>query len=340
MKKGIQELLWMILVGILMPMCLICSAIGLSKPAEGTVETRPCQLQTIVTDPLTTELPDPPMIPEEVNVEIAVILGEDIVFMNLEEYVLCVVLGEVPATFDMEALKAQAVVARTYTLKAVLENTRHNGAVCTKSGCCQAYQSPDAYLNRGGTEEGLSRVKQAVVDTEGEVLHYNGELITATYFSCSGGYTEDAVAVWGYDVPYLQAVESPGEEGTAAYEKQVIYSLDEFEKLLAVRLMGSPKDWFGAVKYTDGGGVATMQIGGVTYRGTTLRKLLNLRSTNFTIHVREDLIIISTKGYGHRVGMSQYGAEAMAMNGATYKDILTHYYTGAKLAQFDPEQLR
>lgn len=338
MKKSIKELLWMIVVGIFVPMCLIGSAISLIKPAQGTGETRPTQPPILQTLPADTVPENTTVILPEEPFEIPVILNGDTVYMDLEEYVLCVVLGEVPATFDLEALKAQAVVARTYSLKAVLESTRHKGAVCTKSGCCQAYQTPEDYMSRGGTDEGLSRVSEAVLETQGQVLYYDGELITATYFSCSGGYTEDAVAVWGYDVPYLQAVESPGEENAAAYKKEVIYSAEEFEKLLAVRLPGAPKDWFGKVKYTQGGGVASIEIGGVIYRGTTIRKLLKLRSTIFSIRVDGDRIILSTIGYGHRVGMSQYGAEAMALDGANYDEILAHYYKGTKLGLFDGDR--
>ncbi len=255
--------------------------------------------------------------------------------MELEEYIVGVVLGEMPANFELDALKAQAVVARTYTLKTCMKRSRHDGAVCTKSSCCQAYRDPQSYVENGGSEKSLLRVRQAVEETCGQVLTYGGELIDATYFSCSGGSTEDAAAVWGYDVPYLQAVDSPGEEDASVYARQVTFTASEFQEKLAVRLSGAPKTWFGKVIYTDGGGVATMEIGGVVYRGTTIRSLLKLRSTNFTVQVTGEHITIYTKGYGHWVGMSQYGADAMAVAGSSYLQILSHYYQGTTLTVMD-----
>ena len=173
-----------------------------------------------------------------------------------------------------------------------------------------------------------------MADTAGLVLTYNGSLIDATYFSCSGGRTEDAAAVWGADVPYLQAVDSPGEEGAAAYESEVYFTKSEFARLLGRELAGSPTQWLGKVSYTDGGGVATMVIGGVTYTGKELRSLLGLKSTAFTMTADASGITVVTKGNGHRVGMSQYGAEAMAVLGSSYEEILAHYYQGTVIDKF------
>lgn len=256
--------------------------------------------------------------------------GEQTVQMPLESYVLGVVLAEVPASFDPETLKAQAVAARTYGLQ-VCESGRHNGAICTNYGCCQAYRSEEAYMLQGGNPDDLEKIRAAVMDTQYQVLTYEGALICATYFSCSGGSTEDAVAVWGSDVAYLQAVESPGEEFASVYSGHYVFTEEEFEAALCFDLSGSPSEWFGQVCYTRGGGVDTIYIDGIDYRGTTLRALLGLRSTAFTITVRDEMIHIVTRGYGHRVGMSQYGAEAMALNGADYQQILLHYYQGTTL---------
>ena len=131
--------------------------------------------------------------------------------MELNEYLTGVVLGEMPISFELEAQKAQAVVARTYTMRAWYRGGRHDGAaVCTDSTCCQSYISPVDYMSAGGTQSGVDRIYAAVEATGLEVLTYQGELIEATYFSCSGGSTEDAVAVWGTDYPYLRSVDSPG----------------------------------------------------------------------------------------------------------------------------------
>jgi stage II sporulation protein D len=259
-----------------------------------------------------------------------------VTYMALEEYVLGVVLAEMPASFETEALKAQAVAARTYTLRVLTTGGRHSGgSICAEPSCCQAYISVADYLSEKGGESGLQKVTGAVLDTVGLVLRYGGKLIDATYFSCSGGRTEDALAVWGTDVPYLQAVDSPGEEGASVFQKERFFTKDEFARLLGRELQGSPQQWLGRVTYTDGAGVATMVVGGVTYTGKELRSLLCLNSTAFQMKATQDGITVSTKGYGHRVGMSQYGAEAMAVAGHTYSEILAHYYQGTVIDKYE-----
>lgn len=255
--------------------------------------------------------------------------------MELEVYLVGVLLGEMPMDFHIEALKAQAVVARTYTLKRSTAGQKHaSGGVCTEPSCCQAYRSVESYLAGGGTQEGADKAAMAVEETAGQVLTYNGMLIEATYFSCSGGRTEDALAVWGTDIPYLQAVDSPGEENAAHYTDSVSFSAKTFANLLGISPQGAPASWFGAVTYTDGGGVDTMQIGGTVFKGTELRQKLDLRSTAFSVTVIGDTVYVYTRGFGHRVGMSQYGAEAMAVTGKSYDSILAHYYPQTSLVPY------
>lgn len=252
--------------------------------------------------------------------------------MALEDYVLCVVLAEMPVDFEVEALKAQAVVARTYTCRK-LEDPKHNTAdVCTDPSCCQAYMEPGDFLDAGGTEESVQKVNDAVMSTAGEVILYQGELIEATYFSCSGGKTEDAAAVWGSDVPYLQSVSSPGEEKASHYTDTVRFSATEFCDRLGVKLSGNPGAWIENITYTEGGGVDTIVFQGNTFSGTELRQKLGLRSTALVITAAGNTVTVTTKGFGHRVGMSQYGADAMAVQGSTYEEILMHYYTGTSLS--------
>lgn len=254
--------------------------------------------------------------------------------MDLETYLTGVVLAEMPAEFEPEALKAQAVAARTYTVKAGVTGGKHgDGSVCGESSCCQAYITEESYLSRGGNREDLEKIQRAVRQTGGEVLTYDGELIEATYFSCSGGSTEDAAAVWGTDFPYLQSVSSPGEEGAAYYRDTVTFTPAEFQSALGRTLEGQPSDWFGLTAYTEGGGVSAMNICGESYSGTRLRSLLGLRSAAFTVEATDTEIRITTKGYGHRVGMSQYGADAMAVTGSSYARILSHYYPGTVLTR-------
>lgn len=257
---------------------------------------------------------------------------------DLDVYLTGVVLAEMPASFEEEALKAQSVAARTYTRRAWETGGKHgDGSVCTESVCCQAYLTEEAYLAKGGTQEAIEKIRSAVYATAGVVLTYEGELIEATYFSCSGGSTEDAVAVWGKDYPYLQSVGSPGEEKAEYFTDTVSFSVKEFQEKTGIALQGAPESWFGPVTYTEGGGVAAMTIGSQEYAGTYLRSALGLRSTAFSIEeVQDTSITITTRGYGHRVGMSQYGADAMALSGSTYEEILSHYYPGTVLTQLQP----
>lgn len=295
-------------------------------PTTAFPQTQPSQISTV---PPTTQH-------QERGIYIPVITAQgETVMMELEDYLEGVVLAEMPAYFEIEALKAQAVAARTFTLNIVENKLKHNGAVCLKSSCCQAYVTEEAYCAKGGTQEGVEKIRSAVTQTCGEVLLYNGKLIQATYFSCSGGSTEDAADVWGGDVPYLQSVESPGEEGATPYSKTVTFTAKEFSNKLGLSLTGTPDSWFGKVTYTEGGGVKTMVIGGITYTGTKLRKLLSLNSTKFTIKTENSKITVVTQGFGHRVGMSQYGAEAMAVLGSSYQQILAHYFQGTELTKWD-----
>lgn len=264
------------------------------------------------------------------------VLSEDekVIELPMNTYLTSVLLAEMPVSFEDEALKAQSVVARTYTLRAQERASKHDGAaVCTNSACCQGYLAEEDFLSRGGKAEDLQRIRDLVASTSGQVLTYEGELIEATYFSCSGGATEEAVAVWGTDVPYLQSVPSPGEEYATHYTDTVTFSSAEFATKLDAELSGNPSDWFGQVTYTKGGGIAQLEIGGKTYTGTELRRLLGLRSTAFEIESTEDTITLTTHGYGHRVGMSQFGADAMAAAGSLYPEILAHYYQGTELTQ-------
>ncbi len=326
MKKKGMEWLLAVTMGIVLPALLFM--IAEQTPRENKIEQTFPDATTVEPEQQeTTEM----QVYESANI---LVLHDDgtICEYNLDTYVVGVVLGEMPADFEIEALKAQAVVARTYALKRNTTGKKHkDGAVCTNPGCCQAYCSVESYLMQGGLSSSVEKVKGAVMNTTGQVLTYKGNLIEATYFSCSGGKTEDAVAVWGTDVPYLQAVESPGEEKADYYTNTMKYTGKEFAERLGIKESGSPSTWLGAVAYTEGDGVDNMVIGGKVFKGTVLRTKLGLRSTSFSIKAEGDMIVITTKGFGHRVGMSQYGADAMAVKGSTYSQILQHYYPGTTL---------
>ncbi len=311
-------------MGILLPILLICIVVLMARSASQPQGEQPDETQGTDTG--------------QQNITLNVIFENKIQTMDLNTYLTGVVLGEMPAEFEQDALRAQAVAARTYTLKRCLDGQRHGkNTICTDPACCQAYTEPAGYITAGGSWEAVQRVQQAVEDTTMEVLTYDGELIVATYFSCAGDLTEDAVAVWGQDYPYLQSVPSYGEESADHYSDRKTFSAEQFQKALGIRLEGSVEQWFGQVTYTNGGGVDTMYICGIPYHGTTLRTLLELRSTAFTVSVENGQIIIQTKGFGHRVGMSQYGANAMAKRGKDYRQILTYYYTDVEIVQYNDE---
>lgn len=317
----------LVCIGVMLPVLLCMSVLQLERKSAPP------------TDSSTGGEISPPQEDESVQHTISVLYGDSPQQMELEAYLVGVVLAEMPASFQQDALRAQAVAARTYTIKHCQEDLRHGpNIICADHTCCQAYIDPRDYVSDGGSWSSVERVRQAVADTFGEVLTYDGELIVATYFSCAGGLTEDAAAVWGQDVPYLQSVPSPGEETAAYYTDSKTFTAQQLQTALGIRLKGPVSSWFGEVSFTDGGGVYTMEIGGVAYRGTTLRTLLELRSTAFSVSFHDDTITFHTRGFGHRVGMSQYGANAMAEEGRTYREILAHYYLGTEIVQYPVEK--
>lgn len=247
--------------------------------------------------------------------------------MTLHDYLTGVLMGEMPASYDLEALKAQAVAARTYTL----HRLSGGGTLSDDPAVCQAFLPLDQAPEKLGEDWDalLQKLHQAVEETDGQVLTYNGQLISATYFSGSGGKTESAQAVWGSEISYLVSVESPGEETTSDYESTVAVPLSDFLDALDIA-----KPTVSSVTYTTGDGVDTMVIDGKTFTGLQLRSLFGLRSTRFELTVTEDQVIFDVLGNGHRVGMSQCGAEAMAQKGYDYQDILLWYYTGVTLTQW------
>ena len=249
--------------------------------------------------------------------------------MELDKYISSVIYAEMPASFTPEALKAQAVAIRTYTLRIIDKGSKHTQAhLCTESSCCQAFREIDA-------SDAAKRIQKAVQETKDEVLIYDNELIEATYFSCSGGRTESALEVWGSDVPYLQAQDSPGEEIATHFEDTLMLPIDTFRAKLGLGDNLEITD----ITYTDGDGVKNIWIGGAQFTGLEIREKLQLRSTSFSILPLEDSVLITTNGYGHRVGMSQYGAEAMAQSGSNYKQILSHYYQNTTVRKVSKEEL-
>ncbi len=257
--------------------------------------------------------------------------------MTLADYLLGVVSAEMPASFEPEALRAQAVCARTYALcRAEAGSHSADGAdVCTDSSCCQAYIAPAGAAARWGPRgaEYTEKLSAAVADTDGQVLTYGGSLIQAVFFSSAAGATEDAAAVWGRDLPYLVSVDSPEGDEVPHYRSTVTLSADAVKALaegagLGADLSGEPAGWFSDLTRTASGRVAAISLGGVSMTGGAARALFSLRSTCFDVAFADGVFTFSVTGYGHGVGLSQYGANAMAKDGATWRDIVAHYYTG------------
>ena len=258
--------------------------------------------------------------------------------LDEEEYLTRVVLSELPAQFDEETMKAQAVAARTFYLRQAARGRHADADVCAQSSCCQACLTRGELEERLGQafEEAWTRAGEAVAATKDEVLRYRDELIDATYFSCSGGRTEAAVAVWGGEVPYLQAVDSPGEEQAARYESRVVFSPQALAERLRAHGVEAdfntpPETWLGTLSRTDGGGVDTLRFCGTELGGVQLRSMLGLNSTRFSVSYEDGSFVFDVLGFGHRVGMSQYGAQAMAEAGFDYRAILLYYYPGVQI---------
>ena len=258
--------------------------------------------------------------------------------MTMSEYLWRVVAAEMPASFEGEALRAQAVCARTYTLwKMAAGSHSGDGAdLCDQSNCCQAYTTHEEAEERWKdlTEVYTARITAAIEDTDGQILLYDGQPIQAVFFSSSTSSTEDAAAVWGNSVPYLQSVDTPEGEEVPNYRSTVTLSAAELKTLgstAGINLSGDPSEWLKGVSYTASGRVAELNIGGVTLSGTAVRSMLGLRSACFAVEEQDGIFTFSVTGYGHGVGMSQYGANAMAADGAKWEEIVTHYYTGTEI---------
>ena len=258
---------------------------------------------------------------------------------TLADYLWSVVAAEMPASFQMEALKAQAVAARTYWAS---NGNRHADAdVCTDSSCCQAWVSREEAAAGWGERAGeyAARIAAAVRQTDGLYVLYGGKPIRALFFSSAPGRTVDAAAVWGTATPYLVGVESPEGDEVPSYRAAVTLTAGEARALLsekcpAADLSGPPEGWFADFVREPSGTVRTVRVGGAVMKGGEVRSALGLRSACFTVSVKGEELTFETTGYGHGVGMSQYGANAMAAEGKSFRDILGWYYTGTEVAAY------
>lgn len=298
--------------------------------------------------------PEPPTIellpPGETDgsYTLRVLLGDEVKTMTMGEYLQGVVRAEMPAAFEQQALCAQAVAARTYTLYKMASGGNHGDTadICGDHTCCQAYLDREtAAANWGDDAENYeAKVENAVSLTDGQTILYGGQPILAVFHSSSAGMTKRAGEVWSEDLPYLQSVESPEGEGVPNYYSRAEFPAAEFKKLFLAAypeadLSGSAGGWMKDWKISEDGSVESVAVGGVSVRGTKLRTIFSLRSATFEAEVQNGSVVFYVTGYGHGVGMSQYGAEQMARSGADWKEIITHYYTGVTVAVHTPEAL-
>ena len=259
--------------------------------------------------------------------------------VQLEDYLVGVVAAEMPAEFKEEALKAQALTARTYIVKRLLSKDAlgvPKGAQVTDTQIHQVYMNDDEQRREWGMEYNAKRKKvlNAVRATAGQILAYDGKPIDALFFSTSNGYTENSEDYWPGSIPYLRSVSSPWDKSSPKFNSQKVLTVNQFEAKLGVRI-GSGSTIGKIVDRTKGKRVGKVDFNGKVLTGKDIREKLDLRSSDFAWKRKGDNIVITTRGFGHGVGMSQYGANGMAKEGKSYQEIVKHYYKGVKITSAD-----
>lgn len=246
--------------------------------------------------------------------------------IDFEDYIIGVVAAEMPASFNIESLKAQSVIARTYAL-----NLINNGRTLTSDNSTQNYIDINSMKSKWGNDfdKYYNKIKDAVNETKGITIKYNQELIDCVYHSTNNGYTEDSINVWGNDLPYLKSVESPWDKNASSYLRTISISLEDFNLKLKTNI--SSDNQISILSRNSYNRVDSIMIGDKMFSGKDFRTILGLRSTDFNISITDNLVNITTRGYGHGVGMSQYGANGMALDGYNYKQILSYYYRGVTI---------
>lgn len=277
---------------------------------------------------------------------ITVLLDGQVVEMDLGSYLVGVVRAEMPASFEMEALKAQAVAARTYTLYKIVGGGSENhpdADTCTDINCCKAYKSEaeSAVLWGERAAEYEEKIRAAVTQTDGECVLYGGAPALTVFHSSSAGRTMDAQDVWSSAVPYLVSVSSPETEETVpGFHSRASFPAAQLRSILLealpqAQLTGNASNWFTNMRQQENGTVTALCVGGVEVGGNRLRTILGLRSACFTLAFEGDNVVFYVTGYGHGVGMSQYGANVLAAGGMNYRDILAWYYTDTEVGVYD-----
>lgn len=284
--------------------------------------------------------------PKDSERRLLVEIGGAVRELALSDYLVGVVAAEMPAAFEKEALKAQTTAARTYALYQMAHGSRGKHAsgadLCDDPGCCQAYLTEEQLRKNwgGAAEEYLQKIRVAEAETDGMVILYEGEPILAVFHSSAAGATEDAAAAWSASVPYLQSVKSPESEADVPnYVSTVSFAEEEFRRRFLAAypeadLSSGAAGWIGEIARDASGYVSSLSVGGVILRGVELRRILGLRSACFDVTAADGLLTFTTRGYGHGVGLSQYGANALARAGVGWQEILCRYYTGVTVGLY------
>lgn len=288
--------------------------------------------------PGTSPGPSTPSLSADQHRQVTLLVEGERVVMDMHSYLVGVVAAEMPASFPLEALKAQAVAARSYTAYCTALSRHKDAQICANSGCCQAWMDTEQMKERWGADydKYYERIRESVNATAGEELRYEGQPVFAAFHSSSPGATEDSGQIWN-ETPYLVSVPSP--ENAMNLPQLISYvrvsPLDLRDSLLALYpqadFSSEPDKWLGRLEHSPSGRVDSIFIGGVPVEGTRLRQLFSLRSTAFELGWDGQDFVFTVAGFGHGVGMSQYGARLMAEQGADYKSILAHYYPGTSL---------
>lgn len=283
---------------------------------------------------------------ETENISVYIKSEDKVCDMEVEQYIKEVTAAEMPAEFELEALKAQAVAARTYLTNRVRVYKKnqppeeHKGAlICTDSTHCKAWISEEKKKEQWGNDfkKNWEKISEAVDSTKNLIITYNSQPISAVFHSTSSGTTENAKDVWGGDVGYLVSVKSEGDLKSPKFNSEAEFSLEDFKKIAQenIKDVNWENGLVSNIVRSDAGGIKTLSVGGVDVKGSDFRFMYGLRSTNIEIEFLENSIKMYVKGYGHGVGMSQYGANYLAQEGKNFEEILKTYYSGVEIEEYN-----
>ncbi|MGN0546698.1 MAG: stage II sporulation protein D [Acutalibacteraceae bacterium] len=315
---------------------ILCPIAALGGEKSGENREKPTELSTQV--PETAESADKP----EKYISVLSQSSGSVAKVKMREYVIGSVAAEMSPLYHTEALKAQAVASYTYAKKTKEQNEKHKDSslgdadITDSPAIHQGYISKSDRKKKWGDnyEEYEKKIEAAVDEVFGCYVTYNGETALTVYHSISAGATQSAEALWGTDIPYLISVESPGDKLSPDYRSEKSFSESEFKNLIekcSVTLTGNAEKWVGEAKKDETGYVSSQMLGSTSVSGVTIRDALGLRSLCFDIKYSESKFTVVCLGYGHGIGMSQYGADYMARQGSSWQEILMHYYSGADI---------